>query len=115
MIGNMGQLVPGVLDLRLPLQPDDGLLDLIVVGARGPIHGMKGLVDQLLRTSFGGGQGSDSLRVRGRQISVEADRPEPLQVDGDYVGKGSLVACVLPGSLLVLVPASRATGASVTR
>ena len=103
----MGQLVPGVLDLRLPLQPDDGLLDLIVVGARGPIHGMKGLVDQLLRTSLGGGEGSDSLRVRGRQIVVEADRPEPLQVDGDYVGEGSLAARVLPGGLRVLVPRDR--------
>jgi diacylglycerol kinase family enzyme len=108
MIGNMGQLVPGVLDLRMPLQPDDGLLDLIVVGARGPIHGMKGLVDQLTRTSLGGGEGSDSLRVRGRQIVVEADRPEPLQVDGDYVGEGSLEARVLPGGLRVLVPAARA-------
>ena len=107
LVGNMGQLVPGMLDLRLPIEPDDGLLDLIVVGARGPIHGMKGLVDQLLRTSLGGGEGSDSLRVRGRQIVVEADRPEPLQVDGDYVGEGSLAARVLPGGLRVLVPRDR--------
>jgi diacylglycerol kinase family enzyme len=103
LVGNMGQLVPGLLDLRMPILPDDGLLDLIVVGARGPIHGMKGLVDQLLRTSLGG-EGTDSVRVRGRQISVEAASPEPLQVDGDYVGEGSLVAQVLPSALQVLVP-----------
>ena len=36
---------------------------------------------------------------------MEADRPEPLQVDGDYVGDGSLTARVLPGGLRVLVPA----------
>lgn len=106
LIGNMGQLVPGALDLRLPIEPDDGLLDLIVVGARGPIHGMKGLVDQLLRTSLGGGSGSDSVRVRGRAITIEADRPEPLQVDGDYVGSGSLEASVLPAAIDVLVPAA---------
>jgi diacylglycerol kinase family enzyme len=106
LIGNMGQLVPGRLDLRMPILPDDGLLDLIVVGARGPIHGMKGLVDQLWRTSLGGGEGSDSLRVRGREIGVEADRPEPLQVDGDHVGEGSLEARVLPGAVQVLVPSS---------
>jgi diacylglycerol kinase family enzyme len=115
MVGNMGQLVPGILDLRMPLQPDDGLLDLIVVGARGPILGMKGLVDQLRRTSLGGGEGSDSLRIRGRQIIVEADRPEPLQVDGDYVGEGSLAARVLPGGLRVLVPAGSSSGASAAR
>ncbi len=104
LIGNMGQLVPGRLDLRMPILPDDGLLDLIVVGARGPIHGVQGLVDQLWRTSLGGGEGSPSLRVRGREISVEADRPEPLQVDGDHVGEGSLAARVLPGAVEVLVP-----------
>ena len=65
---------------------------------------MKGLIDQLFRIHLGGGSGSDSLRVRGRVIEVEADRPEPLQVDGDHVGWGSLSARVLPGALDVLVP-----------
>jgi diacylglycerol kinase family enzyme len=104
LITNMGELVPGFVGPRLPIIPDDGLLDLIVVGARGPLHGMKGLIDQLFRTHVGGGSGSDSLRVRGRVIEVEADRPEPLQVDGDHVGWGSLAARVLPGAIEVLVP-----------
>jgi diacylglycerol kinase family enzyme len=104
LITNMGELIPGVVGPRLPIVPDDGLLDLIVVGARGPLHGIKGLVDQLYRTRLGGGSGSDSLRVRGREIEVTADRPEPLQVDGDHVGWGSLSARVLPGALQVLVP-----------
>ena len=108
IIGNMGQLVPGVLDLRMPLLPDNGMLDLIVVGARGPLHGLKGLVDQMLRTSLGGEHGAASLRLRGRSITVAADRPEPLQVDGDYVGEGSLAARVLPAAIEVLVPMSGA-------
>ena len=107
LIANMGELVPGVVGPRLPIVPDDGLLDLIVVGARGPLHGMKGLIDQLFRTRLGGGSGSDSLRVRGRVIEVEADRPEPLQVDGDHVGWGRLAARVLPGALRVLAPPPR--------
>jgi diacylglycerol kinase family enzyme len=106
LVTNMGELVPGLVGPRLPIVPDDGLLDLIVVGARGPLHGMKGLIDQLFRTHLGGGSGSDSLRVRGRVIGIEADRPEPLQVDGDHVGWGSLSARVLPGALDVLVPAT---------
>jgi diacylglycerol kinase family enzyme len=104
MVTNMGELIPGVVGPRLAIVPDDGLLDLIVVGARGPLHGIKGLVDQLYRTRLGGGSGSDSLRVRGREIVITADRPEPLQVDGDHVGWGSLSARVLPGALQVLVP-----------
>ena len=108
LVGNMGQLIPGVLDLRLPIVPDDGLLDLIVVGARGPIQGMKGLVDQLLRTSLGGGSGSDSVRARGRMIVVEPHVPEPIQIDGDYVGTGSLTAQIHPAAIDVLVPAEDA-------
>jgi diacylglycerol kinase family enzyme len=104
LVGNMGRLLPGILDLRLPIVPDDGLLDLIVVGARGPIQGIRVLADQLRRTSLGGGSGSDSLRLRGREITIEADSPLPLEVDGDYVGEGSLLARVMPGALDVMVP-----------
>ena len=105
LVGNMGQVIPGVLGLRLPIEPDDGLLDLIAVGAHGPIHGLKGLADQLTRTTFGGEHGSHSVRLRGRRIIVETDRPAPMQVDGDYVGEGNLEAKVLPAALEVLVPA----------
>jgi diacylglycerol kinase family enzyme len=105
LVGNMGHLIPGVVGLRLPLDPADGMLDLIVVAARGPLHGLKGLVDQLTRTALGGASGSDSLRLRGRHISIEADSPEPIQVDGDFVGEGSLEARVRPAALEILVPA----------
>jgi diacylglycerol kinase family enzyme len=104
LVGNMGQLIPGMLDLRLPIVPDDGLLDLIVVGARGPVDGLRGLADQLLRTSLGGEPGGVSLRLRGREIELVAERPEPLEIDGDYVGEGSLTARVQPAALGVLVP-----------
>jgi diacylglycerol kinase family enzyme len=69
---------------------------------------MRGLADQLLRTSLGGESGSQSLRLQCHAIEVEADRPEPLQVDGDFVGWGSLGASVLPGALDVLVPRRQA-------
>ncbi len=105
LVGNMGRLLPGILDLRLPIVPDDGLLDLIVVGARGPIRGIRVLADQLRRTSLGGGSGSDSLRLRGREITIEGGSPLPLEVDGDYVGEGSLLVRVMPGALDVMVPA----------
>ena len=106
LVTNMGQLVPGAIGPRLPIDFDDGLLDLIVVGARGPLAGVRGLADQLFRTSLGGGSGSGSLRLQCRSVKVEADRAEPLQVDGDPVGWGSLEANILPAALGVLVPGS---------
>lgn len=104
LIGNMGHLVPGRLDLRRPLDPYDGLLELILVGAPNPVAGLRGLVDQLRRTEFGGGADDPSVRLRGRTIALEPAEPMPLEVDGDYVGEGSLRARVIPGGLRVLVP-----------
>jgi diacylglycerol kinase family enzyme len=105
LVGNMGHLIPGVIGLRLPLDPSDGLLDLIVVASRGPIQGLKGLFDQLTRTALGGETGAESIRLRGRHITIEAESPEPIQVDGDFVGTGSLDARVRPAALDVLLPA----------
>jgi diacylglycerol kinase family enzyme len=104
LVTNMGELVPGAIGPRLPIEPDDGLLDLIVVGARGPVSGVRGLADQLLRTSLGGSGGSLSLRLRplraggSRPTGTPAGRWRP-------VGWGSLEVRVMPGALAVLVPA----------
>ncbi len=75
MVGNMGHLVPGLLRTRLPLDCHDGLLDLLVVGARNPIHGLRGLADQVWRTSLGGGAGASSLRLRGHADRHRARAP----------------------------------------
>jgi len=40
----------------------------------------------------------------GAEVSIEGEHPEPLEIDGTYVGEGSLLARVLPGDLGVLVP-----------
>lgn len=104
LIGNMGHLIPGRLELRLPLDPASGQLDLIAVRATNLVHGARGLLDQLRRTEFGGGSGDGSIRLRGRSLRIEPATPLPLQIDGDHVGSGGLEAHVLPGALKVLVP-----------
>lgn len=104
LVGNMGQVVPGLMDLRLPIDPTDGYLDLIVVTASGPVQGLRGLIDQLTRTHHGGNSDSDSIRRHGRHISITPADPAPLEVDGDYVGEGSLSARILPAALAVLAP-----------
>jgi diacylglycerol kinase family enzyme len=101
---NMGALIPGRVTPRLPIRPDDGLLDVIVVGARGPVQGVRGLLDQLLRSELGGGASATTLRLRGRSVRIESEPAEPLQVDGDHLGAGALEASVQAGALRVLVP-----------
>jgi diacylglycerol kinase family enzyme len=101
---NLGELVPGSVATRLPVVPDDGLLDVFVLGARGPIAGVRGLLDHLLRTDLGHGAGGSTIRLRGRRVRLESVPPEPMQVDGDHLGPGALEAWVHPAALCILQP-----------
>ncbi len=105
LIGNMGQLVPGRVNLRLPLDPGDGLLDLIVVSARNAWGGIRGLADQLRRTQLGTSADGRSVRLRGRRIAVEPEADMPLEIDGDPAGLGALEAVIRPRAMQLLVPA----------
>ena len=104
MVTNIGDLVPGVIRPRLPALPDDGELDLFVVVARGVVSGVRGLADHLFRTDTGGDADSRTLRFRCTSARLESTPPEPIQVDGDPCGSGSLEVVVRPGALRVLVP-----------
>jgi len=106
MVTNMGDMVPGLVRPRFPAIPDDGLLDVFVVGARHALEGIRGLADQLLRTGTGGGPGSRTLRFRCHSARLDSTPPEPIQVDGDAWGIGAIEATVRPGTLRVLVPPS---------
>jgi diacylglycerol kinase (ATP) len=107
MVTNVGDLIPGVLRPRLPALPDDGQLDLFVVAAKGVVEGLRGLADQLIRTSEGGDAASRTLRFRCQSARLESTPPEPIQVDGDPCGSGTVEVTVRPGALEVLVPRDR--------
>jgi diacylglycerol kinase family enzyme len=101
LIGNCGDLIPGRLGARQPLDPADGRLDLFVVGGRSLVAGLRGAIDLLWRV----GDSNDHVIRRGvSTVRVEADPPQPLQTDGDHHPPGWLEATVRPAALTVLVP-----------
>jgi diacylglycerol kinase (ATP) len=101
LVGNCGDLIPGRLGARQPLDPSDGRLDLLVVGGRDILAGLRGAVDLLWRT----GQLDDHVIRRAvSHVRVEAAPAQPIQTDGDVHPASWLEAHVLPGALHVLVP-----------
>jgi diacylglycerol kinase (ATP) len=101
LIGNCGDLIPGRLGARQPLDPGDGRLDLLVVGGRSLVAGVRGAIDLLWRTR----DSDDHVIRRGvSSVRVEAEPAQPLQTDGDHHPPGWLEASVRPGALTVLVP-----------
>ena len=106
LVANCGDLVPGLLRPRIPLDPADGLLELLVIRAGGAFSGALATFELLVHRSphAAGVPPGRSLRVRGRRISVTPDPPVALQVDGDPYPAGWFVASVVPGALRVLAP-----------
>ena len=101
LIANTGDLIPGRLGARQRIDPSDGRLDLLVVGGRSLVAGVRGMTTLLLRT---GELDGSVIRRSIRHVRVEADPPQPIQTDGDAHAPGWLEAMVLPRAVNVLVP-----------
>ena len=104
LVANAGELIPGLARPRLPIVPDDGLLDLLVLRVGSLSGGIRGALELLSRTELGGNPSGEAFRARGRRIRIEAQPEQPRQVDGDDLGSGVLDTSVRVAALEILVP-----------
>ncbi len=104
LVANAGELVPGLVRPRLPIVPDDGLLDLLVLRVRSVSGGVRGALELLNRTELGGSPSGEAFRARGERIRIAPLPDQPRQVDGDDLGSGPLEARVRAAALDVIVP-----------
>nr|CAA9353348.1 MAG: hypothetical protein AVDCRST_MAG46-2744 [uncultured Nocardioidaceae bacterium] len=101
VIGNVGFLQAGI-----PLLPDaridDGELDVVVIAPRRSL----GWVSLVVRVLSRDQKTDDRLdRMKGRTVTLRAERVTPRQLDGDLIAPGREIrAQVLAGTLLVKVP-----------
>ena len=95
--GNMGiQGFQPAKDIRV----DDGLLDVLLLGPKGLVN-LTSSGSSLLDTDK---EKPPIEHWQARQIAIEVDPPQPVQVDGEMVGDTPISAEVLPGALKVIVP-----------
>ena len=100
IVGNVGALQGG-LALLPGAEPDDGLLDLMVLTARGWSGWLALVVDVFLRRNRTGRVAHTVFR----ELRVQLDRPQLWELDGEVMGTTrELVVVVQPGRLLVRVP-----------
>ena len=100
VVGNVGALQGG-LALLPGAEPDDGVLDLMVLTARGWSGWLALAADVMLRRTRTG----RVVRSEFRELRVQLDRQQLWELDGEVMGMTrQLVVVVQPGQLLVRVP-----------
>jgi diacylglycerol kinase family enzyme len=101
MVANAGQLVPGRIGPRQPIDPSSGRLELIVLGGTDPLTALHGAARLLLGT---GELGGGVIRRSVSRVTIEAEPEQPIETDGDHHQAANLEVEVVPGALTVLVP-----------
>jgi YegS/Rv2252/BmrU family lipid kinase len=100
LVDNAGNIGFAGLGLKSILV-DDGLLDVIIVR------------DTRIRSWIAAGVGLSGARInpeyihhwQAREISIEADPPQPVQMDGELAGESPVSIQVVPGLVRILTPA----------
>jgi YegS/Rv2252/BmrU family lipid kinase len=103
IVGNVGSL-QGNVRLLPDAVPDDGVLDVAVLAARGWLGWLRLAIDVLLRRTTG-----RVTHLTCRELVVDASRARRWEVDGEVAGSTRQLRITLqPGSLLIRVPAPAA-------
>jgi YegS/Rv2252/BmrU family lipid kinase len=103
IVGNVGSL-PGNVRLLPDAVPDDGVLDVAVLAARGWLGWLRLAIDVLLRRRTG-----RVAHLTCRELIVDASRARRWEVDGEVAGFTRRLRITLqPGSLVIRVPAPAA-------
>lgn len=102
LVLNCGKLLPGFMNIRAGLVPDDGWFDVVAIAADGAFESATAVLELLFSKE------SKGRRVwwsRGRNIRVELPNgtPRPVQLDGEVFGTSPFEARLLSGALPVLV------------
>jgi diacylglycerol kinase (ATP) len=107
LVANCGEVIPPLIRLGPGITPDDGMLDVVVMRANNFSQSVRAVWD-LLRVAPGSmGEGAYVGYARGREVRVESDPVQPVQLDGEPGGETPFSASVIPGAIKVMVPVGR--------
>ncbi len=110
MLANMGELFAHFLPFGLPLTPQtthswqDGLLDVVIIAPRN-LPEFAAVLWRAARRQFAGD--SRLIHLQAREVSIYADPPIAVQIDGDASGTTPVHARVEHQGIQIMVPAGK--------
>jgi YegS/Rv2252/BmrU family lipid kinase len=102
-IANFGRMWP-LIKPRREIEPDDGLLDVIVVRASGPLAGLLAGWEALRQRHLGKSRAGHVFRARAREVRIESRPARLVETDGSVVGRTPITASIRPEALTVIEP-----------
>jgi diacylglycerol kinase (ATP) len=104
LVANCGEVIPPLVRLRAGIRPDDGFLDVVVMRANSFGESVRAVWDLLRDAPTAEGQETYVGYARGREIRVETDPVQPVQLDGEPGGETPFTVAVVPGAIKIMVP-----------
>jgi YegS/Rv2252/BmrU family lipid kinase len=102
-IANFGKMLP-VAQPRRKIRGDDGLLDVIVIRAAGPMPALLAGWEALMQRDLGESAGGHVFRAQARDVRVRSDPNRLVETDGSIAGKTPIDVSIRPRALTVIVP-----------
>ena len=104
LVANCGEVIPPLVRLRAGIRPDDGLLDVVVMRANSFGQSVRAVWELLREPAAAGGEDTFVGYASGREIRVESDPVQPVQLDGEAGGVTPFMATVVPGAIRIMMP-----------
>jgi diacylglycerol kinase family enzyme len=92
--------------MRRKIRADDGLLDVVIVRASGPLPALLAGWEALRQRDLGETASGNVFRAQAREVRVESNPDRLVEIDGSVVGKTPVTATIRPAALTVIEPAS---------
>ncbi len=104
LVANCGEVIPPFVRLRAGIRPDDGLLDVVVMRANSFGQSVRAVWDLLRDAPAADGEDTFVGFATGREIRVETEPVQPVQLDGEPGGVTPFTVNVVPGAIRIMVP-----------
>jgi diacylglycerol kinase (ATP) len=105
-IANFGR-IGSLVEPRRRVIADDGLFDVFVVKAGGPVEGLLAGWSALNQRNLGETSDGRVLRTRATEVAVTSTPPQLVETDGTVIGRTPIAVQIRPAGLRVMAPKRR--------